>query len=169
MKLYEIPAEYQSIIDATEESEGVLSPEQEHQLSALEGEFAEKADNICKIITNIDAENASIAAEVARLATMKRTKVNQIKRLKEYLKANMQAMNLQKMETPSGLFKPRIQANPTSIEWTGEALDIPFIYRKPPEVDSTKVKAAYKAGQLIEGDSGGYWNIIKGKTHLRLK
>jgi len=170
MNLYEIPQEYNAIIESTEDNDGVLTEDQLKRIEELEDEFELRAENIVKLQKTLEAEREGIKAEAERLRQKAHSKANQIKSLKEYLKDSMTKMGLKKVKTKYDLFTISIQNNSRpKIIWTGAPNTIPPIYRKPPEVDGTKVYEAWRAGALTVDEEAKYtWEIIHG-NHLRIK
>ena len=98
MKLYELAAEYENLlnaIDAGEIPEEAITDTLESITSLLE----EKADNIGCIIKNLTAEAEAIKTEEVRLAERRRAKENQIERLKAYLAEVLTRGGYTKLET----------------------------------------------------------------------
>ena len=85
-------------------------------------------------------------------------------RFKDYVKDNMQALGIEKIETPIGTL--RVQKNPISVEITDEQL-VPDEYKKEKitiSVDKTAIKNNFKeTGEIIPGTK-----IVTSKTSLRV-
>ena len=98
MKLYEISERYRNLVELLEDE----SIDEEAVVAALEeveGEFADKALNIARILKNIDAQIMVLASEMDRLAKLKKVFTNKHNRLKTYLEMQMLVSGVEKIET----------------------------------------------------------------------
>lgn len=69
-------------------------------LDGIEGMFNEKAVRVVDVINNSDSDVAAIDAEIARLQARKKVIQNAQSSLKEYLRDNMEATGINKIECP---------------------------------------------------------------------
>jgi len=149
MNLYEISSKYEQLkgaIEALGSDDLELKELAEKKLNELEGDLNEKAENICKLIQVWNSDKASIDAEIKRLQELKKTKVNSIDRLKEYLKLNLENANVKKLDL--GLFKIGIRNNAGKViiddqEQLEKVYIIEEVVRK---IDKKAIKEALKAG-----------------------
>ena len=110
-KLYEIKERYQNLMELLENEE-LPKDLINNSLDLLETEFTEKAETICKILTNMKADSEAIKKEEDRLKARRKALENNISNLKEYLESNMQALQLKKLK--GNIFSLSIQKNPSS-------------------------------------------------------
>ena len=99
MKLYEISERYRNLVELLEDE----SIDEEAVVAALEeveGEFADKALNIARILKNIDAQIMVLASEMDRLAKLKKVFTNKHNRLKTYLEMQMLVSGIEKIADP---------------------------------------------------------------------
>lgn len=104
--LYQISQQYQAVT----ELEDVPSEVVADTLEALGGEFEDKAVALIQHTFNVGSDIDAIDREIHRLKAMKASKEAFIERLREYLKANMQACGIPKISHPLftiTLIKPR--------------------------------------------------------------
>lgn len=106
----------------------------------------------------------AIKNEIDRLTAMKKTVDNRIDKFKEYVKENMERLDISKIDTELGTLS--VSKNPISVEIYDEAL-ITDEYRKERvtvAIDKTAIKNDLKAGKKVEGA-----RLIEDKTSLRIK
>lgn len=161
LKLYQLPAalaELDALIDALD---GELPEDLEARLDALELNLEEKADAVCALARQAEAEAAFFADELARLDGRRRAAAGRAAGLKAYLHRTLTALGRDRVETPR--FRARVQKNGTpSVRWAGPG-DVPDGFaRVTVELDGRAALAAHKAGTLPEGFTVEYG------THLRI-
>ena len=108
--LYEIADTYRKFLDWGEENETDVEP----YLAEIQCSLEEKADNICRIIRCLEAEEKAFSAEVDRLDDLATARRKRARALKEYLKSNLETAGIDKLK--AGLFSLAIQASPPSCE-----------------------------------------------------
>lgn len=113
-KLYEITGSIRELLGTLDQGE--LSDEQLAALDALGLELSAKIDGCCGLIAEWSSVIAARQAEIDRLKAGIDTKQNAIKRLKEYLKLNLETLGVRKHET--AIWSVRTQANPPSAKCT---------------------------------------------------
>lgn len=164
LRLYEIPDAYERIEDALIEAGGIMSDELEAELNALDGAFEDKVERICRIIRSNDATAKALKEEEDRLYARKLAHENTSKRLKKYLKDNMDALG--RLKVSAGIFKVAIQRNSqSSIRWTGTTEEIPAGLRRVTiEFSPSKAQELLDAGEeLPEGV------VVEHGSHLRVR
>ena len=103
----------------------------------------------------------AIKTEIERLTVMKKAIDSKIDKFKEYVKVNMQDLNLEKIQTELGTLT--IAKNPVSVEIYDETL-IADEYKKEKvtvSIDKTAIKNAIKSGKDVQGA-----RLIEDKTSL---
>src|SRR5690554_4150616 len=94
--LYDIAKDYRQLMQL----EDVPAEAIADTMEAIEGEFQDKATNLIKVTLNIGGEIDQIDNEIERLSKMKQVRQNAINRLRDYLKTNMDATGINKIEHP---------------------------------------------------------------------
>ncbi len=133
MKVYEIQAEYEALTAMNEalmnldgDDAQIMKDDLLKQFGELESEASSKAENIVKLIKNLDAESVAFETEIDRLNKKKKSRDNQVKYLKEaLLKPLLLKKESGKIDT--GLFKLSLRKS--------ESVNI---------IDPDKVPAVYK-------------------------
>ena len=167
MKLYEIAAEYENLLNAIENGE---IPEEAiaDTLESITSLLEEKADNIGRMIKNMTAEAEAIKAEEVKLAERRKQKENQVDRLKTYLAEVLTRSGYTKLETARNKMTFRksestvIENEAEFIAWAMEHNDS-FLTYKDPTINKTAIKKAIASGENIVGAH------IESKMNLQLK
>ena len=160
MKLYEITNGFMNLLH----NEELTEEEANHIGEELAIALREKSSDIIGFYLNEKADIEAIDTEIKRLQEMKKRKVNNLERFKEYVKSNMEQLNLQKIETELG--KITLAKNPLSVEIIDED-KIPEQYKTAEityKIDKKAIANDYKEGKVIEGV-----NIHDDNTSLRIK
>lgn len=146
MKLYEISQQYQGLMAMSEDlPEEVLFD----TLEAITDELDTKAEAIIHVIANMDV--TPIDTEIKRLQRMKKTIVNRKAGLKDYLRHNMQACDISKIEWPTGAVTLK---KPTKVVNIYNASDVPDRYMKITYTpDKAGIKMALARGDVVSGCS----------------
>lgn len=145
MNLYELSVAFQEIQNMD------LDPEvMQDTLDSIEDAIENKAENIAKLIRNLESDVAAYKEEEERLKTKRQATENKVKWLKTYLEDNMKLTGKTKFK--SGMFNFSIQKNPASVNITDEKI-IPeeFLIQQPPKVDKTSLKEILKRGIEVPG------------------
>ncbi len=150
LTLYQLSADYRHALDALTEREDLPEQAIADTLEALEGELEDKALNVARYVRNLEAEAAAIAEAKKRMETRERAAVNQSKRLKEYLRFELERTGLKPKAPDLAL---SVQKNPPSVSIDDEA-KLPAEYLET--ITSTRARKqelleALKAGQTIPG------------------
>ncbi len=152
MRLYEIEERYEDFLNLIEEEE---IPEEviKDTLEAIEGEFTEKIDNIACLVKNLEAQIVAIEVEVKKLSKRKKSKGDNIKRLKRYVYDNMNYLGKKRIETPRNVIS--VRKNPMKIfledgfiDWAKENADDLLKYNEP-TVNKSAIKEAINDGREI--------------------
>lgn len=139
--LYDITSRYNNVAELLDNPDVPMEVVEE-ALSSISDEFNVKADNIARFIKDLNATATSIKEEEIRLSNRRRSFENRANGLKDYLEANMRAMNVKKVKT--NFFSFNIQSNPASVEILDETL-IPEKFKSVETVTKIDKKALLKA------------------------
>ena len=145
MNLYELSLAFQDVQNMD------LDPEvMKDTLDSIEDAIESKAENIAKLVRNLESDVSAYKEEEDRLKTKRQATENKVKWLKTYLKDNMELTGKTKFK--SGMFNFLIQKNPASVNITDEKI-IPeeFLIQQPPKVDKTSIKEILKKGIEVPG------------------
>lgn len=131
-------------------------------IEGLEGMFNEKAIRIVHVIANNDSDIAEIDAEMARLTARKKVMATARERLKEYLRFNMEASGINKIESP--LFNITLVAGRQSVQ-VDDVDALPDDYKRiKVEPDKTLIGKALKDGYNVPGAQ-----LVTGQSSVRIK
>lgn len=148
MKLYEINAQLEALLEQVDQETGELCCDLE-QLEALAMARDEKLENLALYIKNADAEAKAIRDEEKALADRRRSLENRAGRAREFLELQLRG---EKFTTPR-----------VAVSWRkSEAVEIGmgffatdanerFLRYRDPEADKAAVRAALKAGETVPG------------------
>ena len=145
MNLYELSLAFQDVQNMD------LDPEvMKDTLDSIKDAIESKAENIAKLIRNLESDVSAYKEEEDRLKTKRQATENKVKWLKTYLEDNMKLTGKTKFK--SGMFNFLIQKNPASVNITDEKI-IPeeFLIQQPPKVDKTSIKEILKKGIEVPG------------------
>ena len=134
-------------------------------LEGMQFPVEEKAKNVALFVRNIEATVDSIKDAEKRMAQRRKLLENKIVSINDYLKSNMEACGITKIESP--YLTLTIKKNPPSVQIERDDL-IPAQYMKqpeppPPSPDKKAIGEALKAGEIVPGCS------LKTGTRLEIK
>lgn len=148
MKLYEINAALEELLDQTDPETGELTCDLE-QLEALMMERDERLEGLALYIKNSDAEAKAIRDEEKALAERRRSLENKAERAKGFL---MEQLAGEKFATPRVTVSYRKSEQVVvSMEFFTIDANERFLRYKDPEADKTAIKNALKAGETVPG------------------
>lgn len=154
----------ESAVDENGEPRELTQEEQEimkEWFSCSLEDFNVKFDSYCKLIKNykihaqnIDAERKSYKDELDRLSKRAKVCTNNADKLQEMLRWSMDVLNIKNKKTE--LFTANIQNTQMKVsQREGTTLEnVPDVYLKPRELDTTAIKDAIKNGSLRVGTDG---------------
>ena len=145
-------------------SEGIDDGSFDDTFNALEGEFNEKAISIIHIVKNVDSDISELEAEIKRLTDRKKVMKNKQDSMREYLRSNMDASSITKIECPIftiTLAKGRDIAVIDDDKLIPDDLIEVSVIEKP---NKAEILRRLKAGDDIPGA-----RLEKSKTSLRIK
>lgn len=145
MNLYELSLSFQEVQNMD------LDPEvMKDTLDSIGGTFENKAENMAKLIRNLESDVLAYKKEEDRLKTKRQAAENKLKWLKTYLKDCMKLTGKTKFK--SGMFNFSIQKNPASVNIVDEkAIPEEFLIQRQPKVNNTTLKKALKDGIEVPG------------------
>lgn len=146
--LYTLTENYNNLLELLDNPE--IEPEiLEQSLNEVTEQIEIKAENIAKLIKNIDGDIEAIKNEKKRLSEKEKSLESKKLRIKEYLYQQIKLLKNKKIKTP--LFSIGIQNNPPSVAIESEE-NIPecyYIIKK--EISKKDLLGALKDGLEIEG------------------
>lgn len=152
LSLYQLSGNYLQALDFLTDPEiDVPTQVLMDTMESLTDELEDKAVNIAKFIRNLEATADAIKSAESEMAKRRKAFENRVQWLKDYLRANMEATGISKIECP--YFKLSIAKNPTSVDLLDEAL-IPESFKRVEtivHIDKTAIKAALSAGHQVQG------------------
>jgi len=162
--LYELTTEYRTALAVLEESD-LDEQTIKDTLEGMQFPVEEKAKNVALFVRNIEATVDSIKDAEKRMAQRRKLLENKIVSINDYLKSNMEACGITKIESP--YLTLTIKKNPPSVQIERDDL-IPAQYMKqpeppPPSPDKKAIGEALKAGEIVPGCS------LKTCTRLEIK
>lgn len=159
-KLTEQQRELKELVESEDIPEGALND----TFQALSGEFNEKAIAVVHVIHNMDSDIDAVDVEIKRLSAIKSAMQNRRENIREYLRSNMEASNITKIDCP--LFKISL-AKGRDVAVIDDENKLPddlvtvSVVTKPNKAEILK---RLKSGEEIIGA-----RIEKSKTSLRIK
>lgn len=162
-KLYELAEQMRSLERLADESDESLDQAIRDTFDALTAEFDDKAVALVKVTENMQADVAALDAEINRLQARKKARQSRIQWLRDYLRDNMQASGINKIECPLFTISLRKPAQKVEIEDAGK-LPSEYVIVQDPVPDKRKILADLKAGKDVPGA-----HIVDGKVALVIK
>lgn len=164
LSLYNITNKFVELMDRAQEGE--LTEEEYNQLGEeLALELQNKSANIIGYIKNSESLLEAIKSEEKRLSEMRKTGEARLEKFYQYVKENMEKLNLSEIPTELGTLK--IAKNPMSVEIENED-EIPSEFKQEVttvKIDKTAIKNHFKeTGEVVAGT-----RIVDNKTSLRVK
>lgn len=161
--LHQITDKHRELAKIAEESEDMAQAVSD-TMESIEGEFEEKALSLMAVMENIGGDIPAIDAEIERLTARKKTIQNKQESMKEYLRMNMEASNINKISCP--LFTITL-AKGRDIVQIDDLDKIPADYlniKTSYAPMKKEILAALKEGEEIEGAV-----LTKSKNSIRIK
>ena len=147
LKLYELTENYAKLLEMAEEmdTDAIVDT-----LEALQEAIEDKAENIAKLIRNLEADVKVIRDEEKRLAERRQVIENKVERLKSYLQEQLEIAGIDKVKRPT--ITVAIQKNPPSVDIIDETL-IPadFFVSQPAKLDKKAILERLKNGEEVPG------------------
>lgn len=164
LKLYEITNGFMKLLDDKETEE--LTEEEKEQIGKQLVEALQvKSANIIAYYQDQNTILNAIDEQIKRLQEYKKITKNKIDRYKEYVKSNMEALGIDKIQNELGTLQ--VAKSPISVEVVDPEKIPPEYKQEVTEVKilKDKIKNDFKAtGEIIDGV-----RIITDNTNLRIK
>lgn len=129
-------------------------------LEGLEHDFNTKVESTALVIKEYSAKAVAIKTQIDALSDLKRVADNNVERLKNYLREEMEKAGIAKVD--GTLAKVTLGKPSEVVSITGE---VPEEYQKVTvSEDKTKIKAALKAGESVTGAV-----LTEGKAKILIK
>ena len=149
LKLYELTGQVAALDSMPLDNQDDIGAYAELYHSLSES-IADKAQAVCMVIRNANAEAEAIQAEIDRLTARKRSCQNRIGCLKTYLQSNMENLGIDKIKAV--IFSVWIQGNPESVDVLCPAENLPDEYKRvTTEPSIMAIKKALQSGAKIDG------------------
>ena len=152
LTLYEIGQDYLRALDHfTDPEVDIPAAAVTDTLDGIEGQLQDKAINVAKFMQNLDATASAIRDAEQQMARRRKAIENRARWIRDYLKANMEASGITRIESP--WFRLAIQNNPVAVEITDEAA-LPDDYKVETvtvKIDKTAIKQAIHNGIDVPG------------------
>ena len=152
MKLYDISEQYKEVQNLIESDEsGSMAEAIADTMQMIEGDFKDKAQAVVSLTLNMDGSITALENEIQRLQDKKKVLQNKIDSIRNYLKMNMQATGISKIECP--LFSITLSKPTKQVEITDESLLPDEFVKVKTTVSPDKVLLAkvLKQGKEITG------------------
>lgn len=164
LSLYNITNKFVEIMNKAEDGE--LTEEEYNMLGEeLALELQKKSGNIIGHVQNKKALIDAVDTQIKRLQEFKKMEEKNLDKFKQYVKENMERLEISKIETELGVMS--IAKNPMSVEIENED-KIPSEFKKEvitTKIDKTAIKNHFKeTGEIVPGTI-----IVDDKTSLRIK
>jgi hypothetical protein len=148
--LYQIDTALQSALDTLSDNGGILTPELEAIL-ALDGEqWAAKAQSYMHVITQLEADAEACAKEIARLKASEARSTKQAEALRDRLRDSLLARGGDPVAV--GTWRLSLRKS-EAVEVADDAVlsNGYTVTKTTVQPDKAAIKAAIKAGAIIEG------------------
>ena len=153
MQLFEITNDFLTLINKVNDAE-ITEDDFLIQINELNGDFIEKANNICSYIKNIEAETEAIKKHLEIMTCKRKTLENRVDSLKNYVLTNMQKIGLTDFNDKKQLYTVKIKKNPPSVSILDESLiNKDFIKEKITyDIDKKAILQHFKTtGETVAG------------------
>jgi hypothetical protein len=153
-QLYELSTIFARLQTEIEDGEPEAVTTALAKIDAIADAFDDKAKQIGFLIKNLKAFETAVTAEADAMATRAKATKARIASIKEYLRSNISAAGVKKIECPQ--FKITLRDNPPRVNIL-DASQIPAEYMHepppppPPEPDKKKILDDWKQGVVIDG------------------
>lgn len=122
-------------------------------LAGMAGEITEKSTNVAMFIRNLESVAESIKAAESAMAERRKAIEKRAESIKYYLKSNMEAVGISKIECPHFVLSIKNNAGAVIID---DESKIPAEYLRTPEPpkpapDKRAIKAAIESGVIVDG------------------
>jgi chaperonin cofactor prefoldin len=163
MKLYELSGQYLELQELAEREE-LPTDAIFDTLEGIDGEIRVKAENIGKVCANWDSDIEALDRQINALTARKRAINNRKENLKEYLRGNMEATGINKIECPFFIINCVPGRDHAVIDDNDKLPDEYVDVVTTIKPDKAAITKALKAGVDVPGA-----HIEKTKSSIRIK
>ena len=150
--LYELSQDYRQALDTLTDPDNDLPAEViADTLEGLQGSLEDKAVNVTKFFKNLEATAEAIKQAEQRMSQRRKAIEHRVASLKDYLKTNMEACGITRIESP--WFVLSIAKNPATVEIMDEDT-IPDDFVEivtTRKIDKAGIKQAIESGTDVPG------------------
>ena len=115
----------------------------------LQEQLLKKSEGLIQIIKHKEYQLETLDDEIKRLQTIKKVRSNQLSNFKEFIKNNMQQMELKKIETVLGALSLRTSK---AVELNEDLIDPKYgTIIQETKFSKTEIKKLLEAGEVING------------------
>ena len=115
----------------------------------LQEQLLKKSEGLIQVIKSKEYQLETLDDEIKRLQAIKKVRTNQLKNFENFIKVNMQQMELKKIETPLGAISLRTSK---AIELNEDVLDPKYgTIIQETKFSKTEIKKLLEAGEVING------------------
>ena len=161
-KLYELTGQIKELQELSDDPE--MAQAVADTLEGLEMALEEKAEGILRVIQNRDADLKAIKDEIDRLTVRKKRMENFNKQLKDYLRFNMEASSIKKIECPLFTITLAAGRDVVAIDNADKLPDEYIEIKMVAQPIQARILKALKAGAEIPGA-----HIEKSQSSIRIK
>ena len=144
--LYELTDAYKKFLELESELDGEVFAD---TLESIDEAIEDKAENLAKVIKQLEATATMFDNEAKRLQNKKQTAANRATNLKSYLKGEMEKVG--KLKIKGDLFSLNIQNNPPSVALEPTFDNNDYIADVVVKYDKRAILNDLKQGKEIEG------------------
>ena len=152
MTLYVISQDYLQALDLFTDPEADIPLEAAMDtLEGIEGQLQEKVVNVAKFMQNLDASAKAIKQAEQQMARRRKAIENRAQWIRDYLKNNMEAAGISKIESP--WFRLAVQKNPEAVEIMDES-KLPDNFKSEVvvvKIDKAALKQVLRDGVHVPG------------------
>lgn len=147
--LYELVGKYRLLVEKIDDGEA-LTDEQLGELDAADEALEHKGRALVHVLSQLDADEAMLSAEIERLTLRKRALVNNRERLREHIKRTMLDHQVTKLK--AGTFSISISEGPDRVVVDDETKLTDEFVRVKREPNKIAILTAFKEhGELVPG------------------
>ena len=167
MRLYELSSQWQRLsdlmLDSIDEETGVVDSAITGELMQVEASIRDKFAACCRLIRNMEANEAALKEERDRLANKAKSIGNRVDSLKRYVKETLESLGEKKFIVDD-VFTLAIQNNPPSVGVKDlDAVPHEYDVIQERKVSLKQISEDLKRGVVVPGVE-----LIQG-THLRIR
>jgi hypothetical protein len=148
--LFNISMEFKALYDLANEVEADDVEAMQELFSGIELQLSDKLDNASLVITELDANAATLKARAKALTERARVYENNAKRLRDMMLSALKASGQEKLKT----LEHNFYIKRSESVMVGDIEELPREFRRiKHEPDKTAIKEALKSGATVDGCS----------------